>query len=791
MSSIIRFFRNMRLGYKLNAAILTVVLLIFSLMLFYNYSISRRYILRSVQENTRNLTSSAINKSEVFFRVIEKIAQNMSFTIRNAKKSETELRMILSDIVQNNSEIYGSCIAYAPYQFHKDLQLYAPYCYRKGDALCFENLANPAYNYPDWEWYSLPTRYGKAMWSEPYFDEGGGNELMATYSVPFYRTTNEPDSLRGVITADVSLHWLQKIMMQINIFETGYAFLISPKGTILAHPDSSLIMKESIFSLAEKLEDPLLDQVGREMIAGKEGFVPVKAGNHKGRQWIYFTPLKSNGWSLAFIFPEDELYADLHRLNRMLIFFASAGLFLLLILILAISNRITKPLRRLAAVSEGFGRGSFDADIPPSRTEDEVGKLNKSFVKMQEALKVYISNLKVTTAAKEKIESEVKIARDIQMGMIPHRFPAFPGRRDVDLHGFIEPARDVGGDLYDFFFVDQDQLCFAIGDVAGKGIPAALFMAMTKTILRTGVVQQGIPLKSVLESINTYLCQNNERNLFVTLFLGLLDTRTGHVEYVNAGHNYPFVIPFEGKITELEQRGSIPLGIDPGASYPQHSIELDPGTTLLLYTDGVSEAFDTTLNPYTIPRLQTVLGQGARENPKDMVGHLVTDLRNFTAGAEQSDDIAILAVQYRGRTQDGHELCQFSITILNDLGELQRVEEAIRDLGHEWSVPADCCSKLNLVVEELVHNIISYGYQDAGTHEIMIVFRKDGAVVFAEITDDAIPFNPVQFATADTKSGIEDRKVGGLGIHLVRNLTERFEYRRENNLNITTVTIRN
>lgn len=781
--------KNKSLAYKLSVSILSAVLLIFFLILVYNYYISRKLILKNVQENTKNLTSSAINKSEGFFRVIEKIAQNVSYLIRDSIKSEDELNSILSSIVKNNSEIYGSCLAFAPHEFNSNIEYFAPYYYKKGNSFLYENLARADYFYPEWDWYKNPVKEGKALWSEPYFDEGGGNELMTTYSVPFYSQDGRNDSLIGVITADVSLKWLQEIVSQIKIFETGFAFLISQKGTIITHPDTSYVMDESIFTLAEKFNDPDLKKIGEEMIAGNEDFVPLDSKFHEGKCWIYYTHLQNNDWSLGFVFPENELYADLHKLNQTLIIMTIAGLAFLLLLIVIISNRVTRPLHNLANIAEGFGKGNFELKIPSNNTNDEVGTLNRSFAHMQSALKEYIENLKQTTSAKEKIESELKIAREIQMGMIPRKFPAFPDRKNIDIYGFIEPAKEVGGDLYDFFFIDDSRLCFTIGDVAGKGTPAALFMAITKTILRAKSEIEGLNVSRIIESVNNYLCKNNEGNLFVTLFLGILNTNTGEIEYSNAGHNYPFVIKNNGRVSELASTHCIPLGISSNLCKIPGNFTLEAGDTLFLYSDGISEAFNIENEQYSIPRIAEVLKTSAGENPKKIIDNIVCDVKAFASGKEQSDDISILAIRYLGEQKTESIPLKKRIVIKNSAKDLIHAAEEITALCSKWNIPDLICNRVNLVVEELVLNTISYGYSDNANHEIFLDLESGKDSISLQITDDAKEFNPTQAKEVNTHLEINEREIGGLGIHLVKNLTDKFTYERSDSKNIVRIKI--
>jgi sigma-B regulation protein RsbU (phosphoserine phosphatase) len=753
------------------------------MILLYNYYISRKLILTNVKENTKNLTSSAINKSEGFFRVIEKITKNISYLICDNDKSENEIKNILSNIVKNNDEICGSCLAYEPYKFKSGIEYFAPYFYKKADTLLYKNLAEDEYNYPAWGWYHNPIEKCKPLWSEPYFDKGGGNELMTTYSVPFYRPNGKTDSLIGVITADVSLKWLQEVVSQVKIFETGFAFLISETGTIITYPDTNYVMKESIFSLAEKFKDPDLKKVGEEMIAGHEDFVPISSALFKGKSWVYYTHLKNNNWSLGFVFPENELYADLYKLNQTLILMAAIGLALLLILIIVISNRVTRPLHALAMIAEGFGTGNFDIDIPPSQSSDEVGSLNKSFVRMQTALKKYVENLKLTTSAKEKIESELKIAREIQMGMIPGKFPAFPGRKEFDIYGFIEPAKEVGGDLYDFFFIDDDRLCFAIGDVSGKGTPAALFMAVTTTILRAEGQIVGLNTSSIIERMNTYLCNNNEGNLFVTLFLGILNVPTGEVEYVNAGHNKPFVIKSNGVVSELDTSHCIPLGINLNLSHTTNTFKLEKGDTIFLYTDGVSEAFNIHDQQYSIKKISELLLNLVNHAPIELIHHIVGDVKAFSQGTEQSDDISVLAIQYYGKQLLKTSPPDYQLVIKNSITNLSSISENITQLCNNWKLTTEVCNRVNLVVEELISNTIFYGYTDTLEHDIILNLMCDKDTISIEIIDDAKEFNPVEQPSTGTNSAITEREIGGMGIHLVKNLTDSFTYHRIGNQN--------
>jgi sigma-B regulation protein RsbU (phosphoserine phosphatase) len=265
---------------------------------------------------------------------------------------------------------------------------------------------------------------------------------------------------------------------------------------------------------------------------------------------------------------------------------------------------------------------------------------------MERTLQQYLKNLQETTAAKERIESELKIAHDIQMSMVPKIFPPFPHRREFDVHAILVPAKEVGGDFYDFFFIDEDHLCFAIGDVSGKGVPASLFMAVTITLLKASTSRGSSP-DEILSRLNEEICRDNSSCMFVTLFTAILDIRTGRVEYSNGGHNLPYLLS-DGQIQPLDNTGGMVLGAMEGVKYARNGMVLQPGDKLLLYTDGVTEAMDERENLFSERRLEEFLASVDNASPDDLTSGLVSEVRRFAAGAAQSDDITILALRYWG-----------------------------------------------------------------------------------------------------------------------------------------------
>lgn len=325
-----------------------------------------------------------------------------------------------------------------------------------------------------------------------------------------------------------------------------------------------------------------------------------------------------------------------------------------MVLAYGLVSRISQPLRRLAEHAKGLATHDFaaaedtqsDAIAPlASGSRDEVGELAASLIYMEQELRKSIRNLTETTAAKERIESELQIARDIQMSILPKIFPPFPDRPEFDLYAMIEPAKEVGGDFYDFFFIDDDCLYFVIGDVSDKGVPASLFMAVTKTLLRAKTAPNMMP-DEILAQVNNELCVDNDTNMFVTVFCARLHTRTGSLWYSNGGHNPPYRLSASGKVEALERTGGLVLGVMEDTPYQTKQTTLRQGDGLFLYTDGITEAMDTQGNLFSDERLQTCLRQTSGASPRDIIRGVVDEVKRFASTAPQSDDMTALALTY-------------------------------------------------------------------------------------------------------------------------------------------------
>lgn len=640
--------RKRGIAFKLIVSILAGVSVIFLAIFGYNYFYSQDLIVKYVEENAKNLAGRTIGQIDEVLSSVAKVPQNVAHVLKETSCSADELESLLRSVVRENEEIYGSTIAFEPYRFDPGKERYAPYFYKDADGdIRFSDLAGESYNYLHSDWYQIPRELQHPVWTEPYFDEGGGSIVMSTYSVPFYRLKDGKRVFAGIVTADISLLWLQRIVSSIRIARTGYGFVITKNGTFVVHPDEKIVMNETIFSLAEGRDDPALREIGRKMIRGGSGFIPFRSTVTEKMCWMVYAPSKASGWSVGVLFPQDELMSDVTHMNRTVLAIGIVGLLVLCVVIILIAQTITRPLRLLAGAAHTIAIGDLDRRIPRVRTRDEVGELAESLDYMKVSLKKYIEDLTEATAARERIEGELQVAHDIQMGILPKVYPPFPDRPEFELYAMLQPAKEVGGDLYDFFFLDERHLCFLVGDVSGKGVPASLFMAITKTLIKTKATQ-GIAPEEILGSVNQDLSMDNPSLMFVTLFLGILDVRTGKLTYCNGGHNPPYILRADGTIETVATTDGMALGVMEDFAYQSKVLTLGMCDTLILYTDGVTEAMNEHHELFSEQRLEEVLLTSAKALPEELIRNILEAVLEYCRDVEQTDDITMLAIRFNG-----------------------------------------------------------------------------------------------------------------------------------------------
>ena len=572
---------------------------------------------------------------DVRLSAARKIPEMIGVTLETGVlETPAKVEGFLRDALLKNPDVYGSCIAFRPYGLDETVSAYAPYFYREGGEAKFEQLAKPEYNYFQWDWYRLPRDAGHALWTEPYFDDGGGNTVMITYSVPFRRD----DVFWGIATIDIAMTQLIAETESIRVGQTGYAFIVSQQGRFVACPDRTKIMRAMV-----QETNPVL---GQRMMAGEEGFRRTAEPMQGRPAWIAYAPIQNGELSLAIVFPESEALGEARELRNELLAIGLVGLAGLFVALVLVARSVSKPITQLAAAAQQVAQGDLEQRLSVKAPTVEVANLTNAFNKMTRDLQMRMQELRYTTTVKERFEGELTAARNIQMSLVPKRFPAFPERTEFDVHALLRPAREVGGDFYDFYFLDEDRLCFLIGDVSGKGIPAALFMAVTKTLLKASS-SRGLPLAEMMAQVNDELGEQSDSGMFVSLLFAVLEVKTGALTFCNAGHPPPFLLSAAG-VAPLEAAKNVALGAMPGLAYHATTAQLAPGDTLFFYTDGVTEALDRSDHFYGPARLQITLQEVAGLGVEKITRGVVADVRTFCGEREQSDDISVMSLRWLG-----------------------------------------------------------------------------------------------------------------------------------------------
>ena len=463
--------------------------------------------------------------------------------------------------------------------------------------------------------------------------------MMTTYSKPLY---DEYGNMYAIITADLSLEWLTELVGNIKAFDRAYNLMVSRNASYIVHPDRNLILNETIFSSTYGDEDESLIKLKDDMINCRAGEVlRTKEG---GKFFVFYSPVETTCWSVAIVCPRSELYLGVKKLRGVLIILGLIMLLMMMYLSYHGIRKVVAPVEDFSDVAKKIAQGDFNAELPEIHSQDELKDLHDSFEYLQHSLVKYVDELKSTTANKERIESELRIAQGIQMGMLPKSFPAFPERDDIALAARIVPAKEVGGDLYDFF-IENEKLYFIVGDVSGKGIPASLVMAVTCRLFRSISSYLDKP-DEIITSLNNSLSDGNESNMFCTAFLGILDLKTGDLSYCNAGHNAPLLIGTDGNVTAMEVIPNLPLGLFSGFPYQGQQTKIAKNTKLYLFTDGVNEAENNEMEQFSDERLVSMLKANADADPKEIVDVSFAEVQRHADGANQSDDITVMCIKY-------------------------------------------------------------------------------------------------------------------------------------------------
>ncbi len=732
IEKLLKWLKNTR--GSLMIIIITAILIELSAVLQYWYS------KKSIRDEVERVANIELDLAGMKIRRaltnVEYVTRSMSWVIEQNLSDSESLPAVLNKILELNQHLLNASICFRENYYPAYGKWYEPLSTRQQDSIIeHKNISGPDHDYLSNPNFQQIMEDGKDIWTEPYISKSAGNAPIVSYLSALYDKNGERI---GCLVSDLSLDWLNEIANRQPITPSSSIMMISKKGNLMLYPmNESQEMHLNVLEPNSKRHQSV-DAMNRRMVGGESGMSAVK--DYDGSVWYsFFKPVEGDtGWSIAVLCPEDEIFAGLKNLQWI-------ALLVMLLGVALLSYIIWRSARNL-------------------------------------------KKLQATTLEKERISSELRVASGIQQGMLPKNtddaYSLISKREDLQIYGKLVPAKEVGGDLYDYFIRDE-KLFFCIGDVSGKGVPAALLMAVTRSLFRTLSSHESHPAR-IMEQMNQSLSEMNEDMLFVTFFIGVLDLPTGMLRYCNAGHDSPLLVGYrsEENVVDLPVVSNLPLGVMADFQYEGQKLVLQTSTTLFLYTDGLTEAKNSEGQMFRVDQVREVAAR-CSEHPKDMVAAMRQKVEQFADGTEQSDDLTLLAIRYI-QPERFYKL-ERRLTLPNDLKAIPELNAFTIDVTSSLGVNSPTALQLQLAIEEAVANVISYAYPEGRSGEVTVEALADHEQLQFIISDNGTPFDPTSCSTVDTSLDVSERPIGGLGIHLIRELMDTINYEYRDNQNILTL----
>ena len=707
-----------------------------------------------IAEMERNAVDLALAGRQFFLSKERSAEQAVSLSVENFRSFRASV---------------GGGIWFEPYALDLNEQRVCYYAFfdpALGEVRHSPEFISEEYDYHNQMWYkTIITGLGReyeAVWTPPYYDDVGIFGLMTTVGSGIYDSEGR---LVGIATVDWEIQSMVDRLSSIKPTSGSFVLLASPKDDYIISgtlEGRSVLAGASLRNLSWFKDLRLTD-------GDTVGLGYITEG---GTEYISFSRRFSNGWLFSVQIPVQEIFAEIETRNNQFIFiFASSFVSLLVLAAILLSRIINRPLRRLSAGVSELGSGNFDKNIE-IRSKDELGDLASAFNKMMLDLKESIEQRTREQAEKERISAELNVAARLQASMLPCTFPAFPGRTEFDIYASMQPAKEVGGDFYDFFLIDDRTLAIVIADVSGKGVPAALFMVISKTLIRNTVLSGKQP-EEVFQKVNKMLCENNEACMFVTAFLAYLDLPSGKLTFVNAGHNPP-LRRVKDQFVWLKTKPNFVLAGREDTVYKQHEIILKQDDELFLYTDGITDSMNNKGALFGNSLLLKTANKGLDLPLNEFTLLIKQEIEKFSEGAEQADDITMLALRYNG----------LGLTIKAKLENEDTIQDFVNARIRDY--PIKIQNQMKIIVDEIFSNISRYAYSSK-SGAVTVRTSANSNFITLVFEDSGIPFNPLSAESPDITLSAEERELGGLGLFLVKKLTDSMVYKREGNKNILTV----
>lgn len=713
---------------------------------------------------------------------VSRTAQEMSAMGRDFVSDNT--KGMLGVMLRSDTIMKGACVATVP---GKGLNRgeWMLYVQLRGNEVSAMQLGGTDYGYTTQEWFARPVAEGKAMWSSPYIDNGAGDCLMSTYTMPL---ADKEGEIGGVITADIGLGSLDEQIHALIPYNGTITFILNDSGTVLdRYPaaDGELMGPGSAMDMPD----------------GGRGCSRIEIGAEE--YLCCFTPVEGIGLVVCSATPVDAVMSVTSGLRLPLLMILAIGFMLLILGLRMMLTRSTRPLSRLADAAKRIGDGDFDTPLPDVSDYSDLGRLHDGMDYMKESIKDYIGRIAESARESERMASQLDIARKIQRSMLPAatvKATAPSERYGVEVAAMQQTALEVGGDLYDYL-VDGPRLYFIIADVSGKGIPAALMMAYIKSLFQFAAQMSPDPA-SIVSRINANMCVNNSGNMFATMLAGCVDMEQETLTIVNAGHNPAIMVSGRG-VAKLSLPAALPVGIMPEVDYANRVMKFAPGDMLLMYTDGVTEAEDQSGRQYGEERLVEAVKRQAESGRQaiESVDAIAREVDQYCK-SHPGDDITMLCLKAMGGTaktaedksgvadRPKEEVRQWTLQLAYNIAEVDRLSQCVRQASQACGWPESMEMNINLAAEEAVANVIKHARPASADDMIEVNISGSGSGCEVTISDSGAPFNPLdQAPEVDVELPLEQREAGGLGVFLIRQLSHKVTFRRRDGKNVLTFVV--
>ncbi|WP_231120517.1 SpoIIE family protein phosphatase [Cognatilysobacter tabacisoli] len=635
---------SLRTRLMLWSMLTSTVLLVLVAALF--YAAIRVAMIENAEDEVRSLAAQTSRSLAATMDSVQVSGRTLAASASGVGREPFNLRSLLMAVLLADPDIAGAMLIIEPGKLAADDPGFTWYIRRDGAGYAESSVEGLGYDdYRRMPWYVRTATTRAPWWSEPYANAATANRWFTTYNLPLRRPGDRDDAPAiGMVSVDVPVDRLRTIIQRDAGRAGMESWLVSPEGRLVAHPDPALALKASVAELVARHGRadlvPIADALARRMPAELVHDAPVG-----GRRFSVATPVGHGGWGHVLSVSESRILANLGRATLLVVLGGLLGVVLSVWAIRHYSRAIARPIEDLTDSAGHFAAGEFEYPLGHVARSDEVGVMARAFDNARGSIKRQIHEIAQMSAARQRLESELSIARDIQLAMLPPgRALAVDGAR-LDAQAQLEPAKAVGGDFYTFFERPAGTLWFVIGDVSDKGVPAALFMARAVTVLETAARLRGAPDAALVEA-SQRLVEGNDTCMFATVLCGVVDVATGELVMASAGHEPPVRLHADGRRELLPVESGPPLGFEPIAAFDCWRGRLEPGDALLAYTDGITEAFDAGNRAFGVERLLAALDPG--DDAQALCARLVAAVHRFADGAPQSDDITVLALRRTG-----------------------------------------------------------------------------------------------------------------------------------------------